>query len=202
MAYDRSMKVSQSTIDEIRKLGMAKAIEKANSGQSSAEFLEGASRFYGDRVKRPAVMDSAPGTTAPKTEAPKTQPISSTKPAPKPENVQAAAKRRVESPKVAASSKSGVTQVAEKLGEYKGPGLSKSEKEKNAEKYLKRGAAVMTPAEQRASRKKMEADKAGKKKPKKETTPEWKLRAEAREKGHTSYTEREKYIKEQREKGR
>ncbi len=49
--YNRSIKVRQSTIDEIKKLGMAKAIEKANSGGDS-EFAEGARRFYGgNRVR-------------------------------------------------------------------------------------------------------------------------------------------------------
>lgn len=49
--YDRSIKVRQSTIDEIKKLGMSKAIERANSSDDK-EFVEGARRFYGgNRVK-------------------------------------------------------------------------------------------------------------------------------------------------------
>ena len=44
--YDRSIKVRQSTIDEIKKLGMSKAIEKAKSS-GDREFVEGAKRFYG-----------------------------------------------------------------------------------------------------------------------------------------------------------
>lgn len=43
--------VKQSTIDEMKRLGMAKALERANSGTASAEYVEGAKRMYGNRVK-------------------------------------------------------------------------------------------------------------------------------------------------------
>ena len=45
-----AIKVSQSVIDEIKKKGMGQAIAHANSGKASAEFVEGAKRFYGNRV--------------------------------------------------------------------------------------------------------------------------------------------------------
>lgn len=49
--FDRSIKVRQSTIDDIKKMGMAKAIERANSSDDK-EFVEGARRFYGgNKVK-------------------------------------------------------------------------------------------------------------------------------------------------------
>lgn len=52
--YDRSVRVSQSVIDEIKKIGMKAAIEKANSGSAGLEFREGAKRMYGGRVNAPA----------------------------------------------------------------------------------------------------------------------------------------------------
>ncbi len=45
-----AIKVSQAVIDEIKKKGMSASIKEANSGSSSAEFLEGAKRMYGNRV--------------------------------------------------------------------------------------------------------------------------------------------------------
>lgn len=65
--YDRSIKVPQSVIDEIRKSGMAASVAKARSGQASKEFLEGAKRMYGgnrvmfDKVPEPM----APGIAGP-----------------------------------------------------------------------------------------------------------------------------------------
>lgn len=50
--YDRSIKVNQSTIDRIKKMGMGEAMKAANAGTESAEFVEGAKRMYGgNRVK-------------------------------------------------------------------------------------------------------------------------------------------------------
>lgn len=43
--YDRSIKVRQSTIDQIKKMGKAEALKRAKTG--GAEFAEGAKRFYG-----------------------------------------------------------------------------------------------------------------------------------------------------------
>lgn len=43
--------VQQSTIDAMKRMGMAKAIEKANTPGVGAEFLEAAKRFYGKRIK-------------------------------------------------------------------------------------------------------------------------------------------------------
>lgn len=43
--------VKQSTIDEMKKIGMSKAIERANSGTAGSEFTEGARRMYGKRIK-------------------------------------------------------------------------------------------------------------------------------------------------------
>lgn len=50
MAYDRSVKVSQLTVDSMKKLGMKAALDKANSGSADAEYVEAAKRFYGNRV--------------------------------------------------------------------------------------------------------------------------------------------------------
>lgn len=49
--YDMSKKVSQKTIDDMKTMGMDKAIERANSGTAGAEFEEGARRMYGKRIK-------------------------------------------------------------------------------------------------------------------------------------------------------
>lgn len=49
--YDMSKKVSHKTIADIRKMGMSKAIERANSGEAGDEFTEAARRFYGKRIK-------------------------------------------------------------------------------------------------------------------------------------------------------
>jgi hypothetical protein len=56
--------VKQSTIDNIKKMGMAAALKKAGSSQN-AEFVQGVKRMYGaDRLKK--AMKSAAVTT-PKT---------------------------------------------------------------------------------------------------------------------------------------
>lgn len=47
-----AIKVKQSTIDSMKTMGMTKAIQKANSGGASAEFIEGAKRMYGNRIKQ------------------------------------------------------------------------------------------------------------------------------------------------------
>lgn len=46
----RSPLVSQAAIDHMKKIGMKKALEIANSGTAGAEFEEGARRMYGKRV--------------------------------------------------------------------------------------------------------------------------------------------------------
>lgn len=48
--YDSSVKVKQEVIDRIKKMGMNAAVEAANKGSESAEFVEGAKRMYGNRV--------------------------------------------------------------------------------------------------------------------------------------------------------
>lgn len=50
MAYDKSINVSQLTVDSMKKLGMKAAIDRANSGTAGAEFTEAAKRFYGNRI--------------------------------------------------------------------------------------------------------------------------------------------------------
>ena len=49
--------VKQSTIDDMKRMGMSKAIERANSGEAGQEFEEGARRMYGKRI-RPKVQSS------------------------------------------------------------------------------------------------------------------------------------------------
>lgn len=66
-AAQRMQKVSQATIDSMKSMGMQKAIQKANSGNASAEFVEGAKRMYGKRVQPENMMkDGRPLTDAAK----------------------------------------------------------------------------------------------------------------------------------------
>lgn len=48
---NNTVKVPQSVIDDIKKLGMAAAIKKAKSGNASREFVEGVRRFYPKAVE-------------------------------------------------------------------------------------------------------------------------------------------------------
>jgi len=48
----KAVKVSQGTIDKIKKMGMTKALKKAGKG-GSAEYIEGIRRMYGaERLKK------------------------------------------------------------------------------------------------------------------------------------------------------
>ncbi len=80
------IKVSQKTIDNIKKMGMTKTLESLKSiGQpgsrnvpASKEFIEGARRMYGTRVDkylpaRSSSPDAARKSAAPKATAPKPQ---------------------------------------------------------------------------------------------------------------------------------
>jgi hypothetical protein len=69
--YNRKIKVSQSTIDDIKKLGMTKALKlakmnsKATQGGLVAEYQEATRRLYGDRRFAAATgtaIKKAPGT--------------------------------------------------------------------------------------------------------------------------------------------
>lgn len=51
---NKSIKVKQLTVDSMKQMGMAKALEKANSGSADGEFVEAAKRFYGNRVRKDA----------------------------------------------------------------------------------------------------------------------------------------------------
>ena len=69
-----NIKVKQSTIDEMKKIGMSEAIKKANSGNASAEFVEGAKRMYGNRVHPEKMMkDARPLTDEAKKKMPMAQ---------------------------------------------------------------------------------------------------------------------------------
>jgi hypothetical protein len=57
--YNRKIKVSQSTIDDIKKMGMTAALKGTNSNKS-AEYKEGIKRMYGER--RYAAAMGASGT--------------------------------------------------------------------------------------------------------------------------------------------
>lgn len=62
------LKVSQKTVDELKAMGMAKAIEHASSSGASPEFKLAASRFYPklkaqfNRTEGPAVTKSLPAS--------------------------------------------------------------------------------------------------------------------------------------------
>lgn len=55
------LKVSQATVDSINKMGMEKALAKARSGESGAEFEEAARRFYPKAMREsgPAVKSAS-----------------------------------------------------------------------------------------------------------------------------------------------
>ena len=100
MAAKKKIVVKQSTIDQIKKLGMTAALKKAGRS-SNAEYLEGIKRMYGQRrldaaVKARPVAKSADAARASATRT-KKAPVaksadeararatsSTTKPAPKP----------------------------------------------------------------------------------------------------------------------
>ncbi len=65
------MKVSQSVIDEFKKMGMAAALKKYKAGEGSEEFNEGIKRFYPSASKDgPAVSPvSVDESTTPKSPA-------------------------------------------------------------------------------------------------------------------------------------
>lgn len=131
--YDRTVKVNQSTIDEIKKLGMSEAIKKANSGSASREFVEGAKRFYGgnkvsgtttggNESKRGVRgQGGGPSTTSSPspTESPKTQPISSNKPNPP---SQAAVGRKLEGkppPGLSRANVAGIKKVTDPINKMR-----------------------------------------------------------------------------------
>lgn len=67
----RTKKVSQSGIDEIKKLGMSAALKKYTAGGNSSEFTTAMERYYGSGHLKNASKNSGGNV--------KTQPISSTK---------------------------------------------------------------------------------------------------------------------------
>lgn len=86
--YDRSIKVGQSVIDQIKKMGMGAALAKAKSGTAGAEFTDGARRFYGGKVggtdtsrtatPAPALKSSGTAASSSSSPAPASKPASST----------------------------------------------------------------------------------------------------------------------------
>lgn len=71
----KEQKVSQSTIDSMKTMGMSKAIQKANSGNASSEFVEGAKRMYGGRIKPVMSSSSSVSRTAEKKPISKPGPV-------------------------------------------------------------------------------------------------------------------------------
>lgn len=78
--YNLYTPVKQSTIDNIKKMGMSAALKKAGSSKN-AEFVQGVKRMYGaDRLKKAMKAASAPAprtsrttsATAPKVAQPRT----------------------------------------------------------------------------------------------------------------------------------
>lgn len=104
--YDSSIKVKQEVIDRIKKMGMGAAVKAANSGNESAEFVEGAKRMYGrDRVsamndanlKRDQQTTAKTGRAAPSLDGGKTGTTGTgeKKSVPMPKSAPAAATRKV-----------------------------------------------------------------------------------------------------------
>jgi hypothetical protein len=91
----KKVTVSQSTIDEIKKMGMSAAIKKAAAGGVSASYMEGVKRMYGASRVAKATSANINAASKPKAyganNAPAYRPASasaakpaSSKPAPKP----------------------------------------------------------------------------------------------------------------------
>lgn len=90
----RTKKVSKSAIDEIRKLGMSKAISRYTSGEGSPEFRTAVERYYSpQRLK--AASKNAPKSTSKSESTPESKP--EPKPVPMPKSAPAAAGRRTKS---------------------------------------------------------------------------------------------------------
>lgn len=113
MAQNNTIKVPQSVIDEIRKIGMAGAIKKAKSGSASREFVEGVRRFYPKAV---AGVDELTAKRETKGVGAKPNPGKQIKPAPPPPSP-AAVSRRVGSRKNANSTKPPLSENAAKLAQ-------------------------------------------------------------------------------------
>lgn len=82
----RTTKVSQSAIDEIRKLGMSKAISKYTRGEGSPEFKTAVERYYSPQRLKAASKTATKEAASkpkpkPKTETPKA-PVTMPKSAP------------------------------------------------------------------------------------------------------------------------
>jgi hypothetical protein len=84
------MKVSQATIDNIKKMGMDKALKAAAAGKANAEMREGLKRMYGQKRLDAAESSTKPfnvrpiKTTAKTADAARAASTKTTKPAAKP----------------------------------------------------------------------------------------------------------------------
>lgn len=84
----RTKKVSQGAIDDIRKMGMGAAIKKYTAGEGGAEFKTAVERYYSPQRLKAASAAATKGQVAPSPAAkstpisPATTPISSTRPSP------------------------------------------------------------------------------------------------------------------------
>jgi cobalamin biosynthesis protein CobT len=109
------IKVSQDTINGIKKMGMTASLKlaglnaKADQGGLASEFNEGVRRMYGDRRYQDATRNSNPVVTAPKYTSPDAARSAQAKPVAKsPDAARAAAVKRA----VGVSAKGGTASQA------------------------------------------------------------------------------------------
>jgi hypothetical protein len=172
-------KVSQSAIDEIRKMGMGKAISTYKSGNGSAEFRTAVERYYSpQRLKSSSTANNAP---APKSTHQGAKPsVGDKTPVAMPKSAPAAASRRVPTPGKADDPSRKTP--AEKLGDWG--------------KKTQWGGLTggKPPLERLVGNLQTKPRKPG-------TLSEKALRAEAMKKG-MKYKEAGNYVKQERKKGR
>ena len=180
----RTKKVSHSAIDEIRSLGMGKAIKKYTSGEGSPEFRTAVERYYSPQRLKGASKEATKAASAPA--APKSEPKS----VPMPPSAPAAANRKT---------KPHVTEVPlnNKKNSWKG---KKSPLERLGTKLADMNEKSFAPLPWN----KPGGDKKTSSAPKSSTpkVSDKALRKEAWDKGFKTYTKASQYVKEQRSKGR
>jgi hypothetical protein len=128
-------KVSQSTIDEIRKLGMPKAIQQYHSGNASPEFKTAVERYYSPQ--RLKTSSPSPSTTAAKKDTGNiTSNASAAKSISMPASAPAAATRKISptvgTPSTLGTATSGARQTADKVLSKVGGGPTTSFGGRNA----------------------------------------------------------------------
>lgn len=131
-AAPKNQKVSQATIDSIKKMGMSAALKQYNSGNNSPEFKTAMERYYSPQRLKASSGQATPSTSTstpkPSSGGPKMQatgPAPTGKPVPMPPSAPAAATRAIAPPtkKIDTAIAGGIPKAIGKLfAPGKGPG--------------------------------------------------------------------------------